>query len=96
MDKLTTAISNKLSITLMNMKKSMDALNKTMIEDGKRKKKHTEEIRKSVTEIQKLMSQTMQVNVKMEDSGSSSIGESENDTNGGSKTSDNKVSNPKN
>ena len=87
MDKLTTAISNKLSITLMNMKKSMDALNKTMIEDGKRKKKHSEEIRKSVTEIQKLMSQTMQVNVKMEDSGSSSIGESENDTNsnGGSK-----------
>ena len=94
MDKLTTAISNKLSITLMNMKKSMDALNKTMIEDGKRKKKHTEEIRKSVTEIQKLMSQTMQVNVKMEDSGSSSIGESENDTNKGSTTNDKDVNNP--
>ena len=70
LDKLTTAISNKLSVTLLNMKQSMDALNKTMIEDGKRKKKHAEQIKKSVSDIRNLMSKTMNVVVKMDDAGS--------------------------
>ena len=81
MDKLTDAISKKLSVTLQNMGKSMDALNKTMIEDGKRKQKHEQQIKSSVSKIREVMNQKMEVIVKMdESSNSNSISGSENDT----------------
>jgi hypothetical protein len=89
LDKLTNAFSNKLAPTFKNLDASVQKLSKLMQEDGKRKAKHKDEIKSSVTTIKELMNQTMNVVVKMDDSnvisggGQDSNNDTGNNSNGG-------------